>query len=110
MVLGTYGERARGIASSRPTPATIETETLVTDNLENATALKGLGVRLALDLQDIERQEDNLADADQTRGSSSAVPAIAAKTCSRCQTHLPAVECMIALPVFFPNADSKSLE
>jgi hypothetical protein len=64
-----YRERSRGIARSRPTPAAIETEALVGDDLEDASALESLRIGLAFDLEDIEGKQDNFADTDQTSKS-----------------------------------------
>lgn len=47
---GTHGEGTRGISGSRPAPATVQTETLITNNLDDSTALESLGVCLTLDL------------------------------------------------------------
>jgi hypothetical protein len=61
----TYGERARCIARRGPAPAAVQAEALVLDDLKDAAAAEGLGVGLALDLEHVEREEDDLADADQ---------------------------------------------
>jgi hypothetical protein len=106
----TYRERPGGVSRRCPAPATVQPEALVLDDLENAPATEGFRVGLALDLEDVEREEDDLADADKT-GSNPCQPLrlnlyptpIGAKS------HLPAVECIMALPVFLPNALSKSL-
>lgn len=65
MVVVTYGEGARGVARRCPAPAPVQAEALVLDDLEHAAAPEGLGVGLALDLEHVEGQEDDLADADQ---------------------------------------------
>lgn len=62
------GERARGVSGCGPTPSAVETETLILDDLEHTTAAEGLGVGLALDLENVKREEDDLADTDQTTG------------------------------------------
>lgn len=64
----TYCERTRGISRGRPAPATVQSEALVGDNLQYTSSAEGLGVCLALDLENVERQQDDLADADQTAG------------------------------------------
>jgi hypothetical protein len=62
----TYRERPGGVSGRRPAPATVQPEALVLDDLENAPATEGFRVGLALDLEDVEREEDDLADADKT--------------------------------------------
>lgn len=104
---GTYSERSGSVSSSSPSPASVKAETLVGDNLEDATATESLGVRLALDLEHIEGQQDDFSDTNQA----------IAKSATEFQkdnlfsefSYLPAVECMMALPVFLPKAFSKSL-
>jgi hypothetical protein len=64
------GERARSISGSSPLPSTVETEALVGNNLEETTALESLWVRLTLDLEHVQWEEDNLSDTDQGTGSS----------------------------------------
>ena len=54
------------IASSRPCPASVQPEAFVGNDLEEATAAESIGVRLPLDLQDIQGKEDNLSDANDT--------------------------------------------
>lgn len=66
----SYGERTRGVASSSPAPATVEAETLILDDLEDATALEGLGVCLTLDLEDVEGQQHDLTNTNQTNVTS----------------------------------------
>lgn len=61
-----YSEGAGGVTSRGPTGTTVQTHTLVLDNLEQTTAAEGLGVSLTLNLQDVQREEDNLSNADQT--------------------------------------------
>lgn len=53
---GTYRERAGGVTGRGPAPATVQTQALVTDDLDDAAAAEGLGVGLALDLEDVEGQ------------------------------------------------------
>ena len=59
-------ERARGVTGGSPASAAVKTHTLISDNLEKATATEGLGVGLTLNLQHIEREEDDLSNTDQT--------------------------------------------
>lgn len=61
-----YSEGTGGVTGSGPTGTTVQTHTLVLDNLEQTTAAEGLGVSLTLNLQDVQREEDNLSNADQT--------------------------------------------
>jgi hypothetical protein len=65
----TYSKRTRRITSRSPAPTSVQAETLVLDNLEHTTAAESLGVRLTLDLEHIQGQQDDLADTDQTTSS-----------------------------------------
>lgn len=65
---GAYGERTRRVTGSGPAPATVKTEALIGDDLEETTATESLGVGLTLDLEDVEGEEDDLADADEGAG------------------------------------------
>lgn len=62
----TYSERTGGVTGSSPTGTTVQTHTLIRDDLEQTTAAEGLGVSLTLNLQDVQREEDDLSNADQT--------------------------------------------
>lgn len=61
-----YSEGTGSVTGSGPTGTTVQTHTLILDNLEQTTAAEGLGVSLTLNFQDVQRQEDNLSNADQT--------------------------------------------
>jgi len=63
----TYRERTRGVTGGSPAGTPVQTHTLIGDNLEEATATEGLGVCLTLNLQDVQRKQDNLSNTDQTR-------------------------------------------
>lgn len=65
--IDTYSERARGITGGSPAGTAVKTHTLIRDDLEQATATEGLGVGLTLNLQDIQREQDDLANTDQTK-------------------------------------------
>lgn len=62
-----YREGPGGVTGSSPASSPVETEALIRNDLEQTTAAEGLRVSLTLDLQDIQRQEDDLSDTDQTR-------------------------------------------
>jgi len=62
-------ERTRRIAGRCPSPAPVQAKALVCNNLHHATAAEGLRVCLALDLEHVEGQEDDLSYADQGAGS-----------------------------------------
>lgn len=51
-----YSEGARGVTGGSPASTTVQTHTLIGNNLEKATATEGLGVSLALNLKNIERE------------------------------------------------------
>ena len=50
----TYSERTGSITGSSPAPASVQTEALISDNLQNTTAPESLRVCLSLDLENIE--------------------------------------------------------
>jgi hypothetical protein len=59
----THSERAGSVTGHGPAPAAVERgDTLLGDELDNATALERVGVGLHLDLEDVEGEEDNLTD------------------------------------------------
>lgn len=62
----TYSKRTRGVTSGSPASTAVEPHALVGNNLEETTSTEGLRVCLSLDLQDIKREEDNLANTNQT--------------------------------------------
>jgi hypothetical protein len=62
------GERPRRIASGGPPRAAVQPHPLVGDDAEEATGAEGSGVGLAFDLEDVEGEEDDLADADEGAG------------------------------------------
>lgn len=68
----TYRERTGSVPGSRPASTSVQAHTLIGDDLEQATATEGLGVRLTLDLQDIQREENNFSDTDDTSQPKSA--------------------------------------
>lgn len=61
-----YSEGTGGVTGSGPTGTTVQTHTLILDNLEQTAAAEGLGVSLTLNLQDVQGKEDNFSNADQT--------------------------------------------
>ena len=63
----TYREGAGRVARGGPAPAPVQAEALVPHDLEDASSAERLGVGLALDLEHVEGQQDDLADTDQTR-------------------------------------------
>lgn len=65
-MVDTYSKRAGGVTGSSPTSAAVKAHTLIGDDLEQATATEGLRVGLTLNLQDIQRKQDDLANTDQT--------------------------------------------
>jgi hypothetical protein len=62
----TYSEGTGGVTGSSPSGTTVQTHALILNDLEQTTATEGLGVGLALNLQDVQRKEDDLSNADQT--------------------------------------------
>ena len=100
----TYSKRSRGVAGCSPASTTVQSHTLILNDLEEAAAAEGLGVSLTLDLENVEGQKNNLSDTDQTE----LLLAKGLKSNNIGHAHLPAVACMIALPVPFPKALSNS--
>lgn len=62
----TYSERSRRVTGSSPAGTTVQSHTLIGNDLEESTATESFGVRLSLDLQDIQGKQDDLSDTDQT--------------------------------------------
>lgn len=75
-----YSEGARGVTGGSPASTTVQTHTLIGNNLEKATATEGFGVSLTLNLKNIQREQNDLSNADQTK--SSRVRCILAASCS----------------------------
>lgn len=65
----TYGERAGRVPGHGPPPPTIQCRTLLHEDADNTSPTEGLRVHLPLDLEGIEREEDDLTDASQAVGS-----------------------------------------
>ena len=109
-----YGEGAGRISRRCPARTSVQAHALVGDDAEDASSAEGLGVGLPLDLEHIEGQQDDLADADQAEQGPRSANAPHTRWAAECgrrrqrSTHLPAVACMMALPVPLPNAASKS--
>lgn len=105
----TYSKGTRSVTGGGPAPSSVQAEALVGDDPEDATAAEGLGVCLSLDLENVEGEEDDLSDTDQAALVVSVhFPHMWIMRWGPLSTHLPAVECMMALPVFLPKAFSKS--
>jgi len=66
----TYRKRARCITCCRPSPATVEAKAFVANDCNQPTSSKSFWVRLSLDLQHVEGQYDDLADANDTTSGS----------------------------------------
>ena len=58
------GKGARGVAGGGPAGAAVEAHAFVRYDSEDAAAAEGFGVGLAFDLEDVEGEEDDFADAD----------------------------------------------
>lgn len=58
-------ERTGSVTSGGPAPTSVETEALVGNDPHDTTATERLGVCLPLDLEDVEREENDLADTDK---------------------------------------------
>jgi len=65
----TYRERPGGVTGCCPAPAAVQTEALVGDDPEQTTTPESLRVGLALDLEHVERQQDDLTNANQRTSS-----------------------------------------
>lgn len=62
----TYSERARCVTGCCPAPAAVETKSFVRDDPEQSATSECLGVCLALDLKNIQGQQNDFTDADKT--------------------------------------------
>lgn len=72
-----------------PQDSPVEVTALADKDAHNGTALDRLGVGLLDDLEDIEREEEDLTDTDQTEG----IRGVSTTPIARAEryTHLPAV-------------------
>ena len=61
----TYSKRARGIAGGCPARAAVQAHPLIGNNPEQTAAAESLWVRLPLDLEHVEWQQDDLTNANQ---------------------------------------------
>ena len=66
----TYREGSRGISGSSPAGTPVQAHSFIGDDLEEATATEGLRICLTLDLQDVQRKQDDLTNTDQTGSQS----------------------------------------
>lgn len=62
----TNRERPRSISGCGPPPPSVQSKPFIGNNLEQPTAAEGIGVRLAFDLENVEREENNFTDPDYT--------------------------------------------
>lgn len=60
----TNRKTSRGVPGGSPAPPAIQSKPFIGNNLEQPTAAEGLGVGLALNLENIEGEEDNLSDTN----------------------------------------------
>jgi hypothetical protein len=58
-------ERTRSVTGGSPAPTSVETEALVGNDPHDTTATERLGVCLPLDLENVEREQDNLTNANK---------------------------------------------
>ena len=65
----TYGEGAWRIASDGPAPAAVKCSAFFQEDAHDAAAAERLWVDLALDLERVEREQDDLADTGQAASS-----------------------------------------
>lgn len=81
---GTYSEGARRIASDGPSPAAVKRCTLFEEDAYDAAAAERLWVDLALDLEGVQWEQDDLADTGQAaRGGLHHHLALALAECAR---------------------------
>ena len=108
----TYGKGPWSVTRSCPAGTAIETHSLVGNNLEQTTTTERLRVCLTLNLQDVKRKQNNLSDTDQARHGVSkndaTILSLSVWVCRYRDAHLPADACIMAFPVPFPKALSKS--
>ena len=58
------GKGSRGVAGGGPAGAAVKAHAFVCYDSEDAAAAEGFGVGLPFDLEDVEGEEDDFADAD----------------------------------------------
>jgi hypothetical protein len=67
--ISTYRKRAGRVTCCRPSPTTVKSETLVSDNPEQSSSPESLWVCLSLDLEHIQRQKNDFTNTnDRTSG------------------------------------------
>lgn len=66
------GERTGSVTRHRPSPAAVEGGTLLSEDTEETSATEGFGVDLALNLEDVKREEDLLHFGEPTSSTSGA--------------------------------------
>lgn len=54
----TYSEGTRGVTSHRPPPPTVERRALFHEYSDDSASAEGFRIDLALDFEDVEREED----------------------------------------------------
>ena len=59
-----YCKRPRRVSCCSPAPSSVEPKSFIRHDPEHSSSSKGVRVRLSLDLENVERQEDDLADAN----------------------------------------------
>ena len=62
----THCKRTRGITGDSPAPATVERGAFLHEDTDDAAPAERLRVHLPLDLERVEGEQDDLADARQT--------------------------------------------
>lgn len=62
-----YSEGPRGVTGGSPASTAVQTHTLIGNNLEKTTSTEGIGVSLALNLKNVQRKQNDLSNADQTK-------------------------------------------
>lgn len=68
MRASTYRKRTRGITRRSPPPPPVQAKALVEDDPADAAAAERFGVGLALDLEHVQGQQHDLANANQRAG------------------------------------------
>lgn len=63
-------ERTGSVTGGGPAPTSVQTEALVRNDPHDTTATERLGVCLPLDLENVEREQDDLADTNKTTSGS----------------------------------------
>jgi hypothetical protein len=107
----TNGERTGRVSTHGPSPTSVERETFVLDDVKEGPVSERLRVGLTKDLEDVEREKNDLSDSGQANRRRKLTDS-ASLSFTRCkifpsrlrrETHDPAAASLNIFPFFSPN-------